>query len=83
MSVSKDELHKIIKEIEELGYTTSIENTNPDYPDRISQLYVYKNGKRIARVSLTLACRLDTMANGVGRNELSLFKILCNLSARI
>lgn len=83
MSVSQDKLHKTIKEIEGLGYTTSLECTNPNYPDRVRQLHVYKNGNLIARVSLTLSCRLDTMKNGVGKNELPLFKILCNLSAQI
>lgn len=83
MNISQDILDKALQEIEQLGYETRLECTNPKRSWQVQQLHVYKEGKCIARVSLMLACRIDTMKNGVGRNELPLFKILCNLSAQV
>jgi len=71
------------KEIEDLGYTVSYEATNKDKPHQNQQMFIYKNEKLIAKVSLMLACRINTMFNGVGRNEVELLKILGRLSINI
>lgn len=72
-----------IQQIESLGYTTSLEATNPNKPNQIQQLHVYKGELLVARVSLMLACRIDTLRNGVGRNEKDLLKVLVDLSMNL
>ncbi len=83
INANKNDVLNAQKEIEDLGYTVTFEATNRDKPNQIQQMYVYKNGKVIAKVSLMLACRVNTMFNGVGRDERELFRILGKLSINI
>lgn len=83
MNISQSDLDLAILKIEQLGYETELVCSNSKKPNQVQQLHVFKNGSLISKVSLMLACRLDTMKNGVGKNELELFKILCNLSAKV
>ncbi|CAJ1186213.1 hypothetical protein CPEBRM1_ABPJDJAI_00870 [Companilactobacillus paralimentarius] len=72
----------LIQEINKLGYKTELASSHPDRPNQ--QLWVYKmdGSKPIAKVSLMLQCRVNTMFNGVGKNEAKLLKILCEYSTR-
>lgn len=72
----------LIQEINKLGYRTELASSHPDRP--YQQLWVYKmDGFRpIAKVSLILQCRVNTMFNGVGKNEAELLKILYKYSIR-
>ncbi len=83
MKVSLDKLNATIRQIEQLGYETKLECTNPKKTQKVQQLHVYKNEKCIAKVSLISACRLDTMYNAVGRDERPLLEILYKLSFQI
>jgi len=83
MNANKNDVLMAQKEIENLGYTVSYEATNKNKPDQIQQMFIYRNDKVIAKVSLMLACRINTMFNGVGRNEVELLKILGRLSINI
>jgi len=72
----------LIKEIEKLGYRTGFGSSNPAKANQ--QLWVYKiDGLQpIAKVSLMLNCRINTMLNGVGKNEAELLKLLYEYSVR-
>lgn len=72
----------LIQEINKLGYRTELASSHPDRPNQ--QLWVYKmdGSKPIAKVSLMLQCRVNTMLNGVGRNEAELLKVLYKYSTR-
>lgn len=85
MNANKNDVSLAQKEIEDLGYTTELKATNSDKPDQIQQMFVYKgeNDTPIARVSLMIACKIDTMSNRVGRKEVELLKILGRLSMSI
>lgn len=83
MNVKRNDVLIAQKEIEGLGYTISYEATNKDKPDQIQQMFIYRNDKLIAKVSLMLACRINTMFNGVGKNEVQLLQILGKLSINI
>jgi len=83
MNANRNDVLTAEKEIENLGYTVGYEATNRKKPGQTQQMIVYKDGKEIAKVSLMLACRIDTMHNGVGRSEIELLKILGRLSINI
>ena len=72
----------LIENINRLGYETGFGSSNPSKPNQ--QLWVYKQGnpRPIAKVSLMLNCRINTMFNGVGRNEKELLKLLYEYSIR-
>ncbi len=74
------------KDVEDLGYDVTFEKTNPNKPNQVQQMYVYKKGKLdkpIAKVSLMLACRVNTMFNGVGRKQKELFEVLTKFSSSL
>ncbi|APX72462.1 hypothetical protein M5C72_04905 [Companilactobacillus allii] len=72
----------LVEDIKKLGYETGFGSSNPDRPNQ--QLWVYKpsNSHPIAKVSLILNCRVNTMFNGVGKNETKLLKLLVKYSIR-
>lgn len=72
----------LIQKINKLGYITELASSHPDRPNQ--QLWVYKmdGSKPIAKVSLMLQCRVNTMLNGVGKNEAELLKVLYKYSTR-
>ena len=82
----KSEVVQLQKEVEDLGYVVSFERTNPNKPNQVQQMYVYKKDipdKPIAKVSLMLACRINTMFNGVGRKQKELLKVLWSFSINL
>lgn len=83
MNANRSDVIRAQKEIEDLGYTVRYEATNKKKPGQIQQMFVYKDEEVIAKVSLMLACRINTMHNGVGRKEKELLKILGRLSLSI
>lgn len=86
----KERFHKmmrsteiLIKDIENLGYDTAFGSSNPKKTNQ--QLWIYKPGgypRPIAKVSLMLQCRVNTMFNGVGKNEAELLKVLTDYATR-
>ncbi|AKP66329.1 hypothetical protein [Companilactobacillus ginsenosidimutans] len=72
----------LIENIENLGYRTEYGTSNTERPNQ--QLWVYKGHSPlpIAKVSLMLNCRINTMFNGVGRDEKELLKLLYEYSIR-
>ena len=72
----------LIQEINKLGYRTELASSHTDRPNQ--QLWIYKLGNPmpIAKVSLMLQCRINTMFNGVGKNQKELLKILYEYSTR-
>lgn len=72
----------LIENINRLGYETGFGSSNPSKPNQ--QLWVYKqeNPRPIAKVSLMLNCRINTMFNGVGNKQKELLKVLYEYSAR-
>ena len=73
----------LIENIERLGYGVGLGTSNPKKPGQ--QLLVYKPGNPnpIAKVSLILQCRVNTMFNGVGRDEIELLKVLTLFSTKL
>lgn len=72
----------LIENVESLGYRTEFGTSNPKRPNQ--QLWIYKGHSPlpIAKVSLMLDCRINTMFNGVGRDETELLKLLYEFSIR-
>ncbi|EPC70852.1 hypothetical protein [Lacticaseibacillus paracasei] len=81
MNTDPERLQKLIKDIEALGYSTGYGSSNPSAPNQ--QLWVYKNGQLRAKVSLMLANRVNTMFNGIGRNDQPLLELLVNFSTSL
>lgn len=72
----------LINNVKQLGYRTRLGSSNPNKPNQ--QLWIYKQGdpRPIAEVSLILKCRINTMFNGVGKNQKELLKVLYQYSVR-
>ena len=72
----------LIENIERLGYGVGLGTSNPKKPGQ--QLLVYKPGNPnpIAKFSLILQCRVNTMFNGVGKNQAELLKVLTDYATR-
>ncbi|MEN2350949.1 hypothetical protein [Lacticaseibacillus paracasei] len=81
MNANPAKLQKLISDIEALGYSTGYGSSNPSAPKQ--QLWVYKNGQLRAKVSLMLANRINTMFNGIGRNDKPLLELLFNFSTSL
>lgn len=63
--------------IDALGFTSKLGASNEKGP---TQVWIYKNNKLIAKVSFSLAARVNTMFNGVGRHEKDLLALLTRFS---
>ncbi|MQS43958.1 hypothetical protein [Companilactobacillus mishanensis] len=76
------DVRELANKIDELGYDMSFGTSNDNKP--FQQLWVYKRNhhKPIAKVSLVLQCRINTMFNGIGRNDSDLLKVLYEFSLR-
>lgn len=83
MKADKNHVFLTRIEIEELGYTTELVATNKKKPYQTQQMFVYKNDEPVAKVSLMVSCRINTMFNGVGKGEVELLQILGKLSMNI
>lgn len=72
----------LIQEIEKIGYRVEFSSSNPKSPNQ--QLTIFKGHSLlpIAKVSLVLNCRINTMFNGVGKDEKELLKLLYEYSIR-
>lgn len=84
LSAREQDVQKLIDSIENLGmYRVKYGTSNNEKPKQ--QLVIYKEGvtKPIAKVSLMLACRINTMSNGVGRSEKELLELLVDFSKGI
>lgn len=82
---NKSNVQTLKKDIEELGYFVDFGTSNPE-KDQIQQLHVYKDkdsNQPIAKVSLILACRVNTMFNGVGKKQKELLRLLVNFSTSL
>lgn len=77
MNAKDKYVQKLIEDIENLGggYTVKYGSSNSNKPKQ--QLFIHKQGitTPIAKVSLMLACRVNTMFNGVGRDEKELLSV--------
>ncbi|MFL2077683.1 hypothetical protein [Marinilactibacillus psychrotolerans] len=85
MKAKDEDVQKLIDDIENLGggYTVGYGSSNSNKPKR--QLIIHKDGVTIpiAKVSLMLACRVNTMSNGVSRDDKELLELLVNFSVKI
>lgn len=85
MGAREPDVTKLIKDINSLGdgYSTDFGTSNSAKPNQ--QLHVYKNNttKPIAKVSLMLSCRVNTLFNGVGKNEKELLDLLVEFSKKV
>ena len=82
--IKQHAVDELIESIEALGeYRVTFGSSNPSKPSQ--QLIVWKKDhqKPVARMSLMLACRINTMQNGVGRSEKELLKLLVDFSMRL
>ncbi|WP_338217915.1 hypothetical protein [Lacticaseibacillus salsurivasis] len=76
----KELIQQLVTNVEALGYQVKFEG---DTPEKKQRVVVGKNGKVIAKVSIILAARVDTMFNGVGRDEIELLKVLTLFSTKL
>jgi len=76
----KELVQQLVTNVESLGYQVKFEG---DTPEKKQRVVVGKNGKVIAKVSIILAARVDTMFNGVGRDEIELLKVLTLFSTKL
>ncbi|WP_270235267.1 hypothetical protein [Lacticaseibacillus suilingensis] len=76
----KELIQQLVTNVEALGYKVKFEG---DTPEKKQRVVVGKNGKVIAKVSIILAARVDTMFNGVGRDEIELLKVLTLFSTKL
>lgn len=85
MGAREQDVTQLINDINSLGgeYSTEFSTSNSNKPNQ--QLHVYKKDSTqpIAKVSLMLACRVNTLFNGVGRNEKELLDLLVEFSKKI
>ena len=76
-----NKVEKLVKDINSLDeYRVEYGTSNKDKPNQ--QLHIFKKdgSKVIAKVSLVLACRVNTMFNGVGRKDVQLLDMLTEFS---
>lgn len=73
------------EEVEQLGYFVDFTAKDSDN-DQHRQMHVFKDSghrKPIAAVSLTIACRINMMFDGVGRRDAKLLDALVNYSKHL
>ena len=81
MSEINNKVEKLVKDINNLGeYRVEYGTSNKDKPNQ--QLHIFKKdgSKVVAKVSLILACRVNTMFNGIGRKDAQLLEMLTKFS---
>lgn len=82
--MASEKAKKLIDEINDLGrYRVEYGTSNKDKPNQ--QLHIFKKdgSKVIAKVSLVLACRVNTLFNGIGRKDTKLLDLLTEFSKSI
>ena len=65
---------KLVQDIQALGYQTQFGTSRQDRPNE--QLWVLKGTQLRAKVSLMLANRVNTMFNGIGRNDTQVLNLV-------
>ena len=81
---NKELVQKLVTNVEALGFQTKFEADDGSESVATAQrLVVGKAGHVVAKVSLILAARVNTMFNGVGRNEIELLKVLTRFSVQL
>lgn len=80
----KELIEKLVTNVEALGFQTKFEADDGSNDINAAQrLVVGKAGHVIGKASLILAGRVNTMFNGVGRNEIELLKVLTRFSVQL
>ena len=80
--INKPSVIALKKEVEDLGYFVSFSTSNQK-KDQLQQMHIFKDAefkKQVANVSLILACRINMMFNGVGREQKKLLNTLVEFS---